>query len=150
MRPVALLALVFGVLAQGILDGQTFTHAVFGVVCGFTAIGCGLESARKDRQRRLIGRVMAVLGIVLVFWCSILLPSAYRFQKKVNHRHGMTGHNMTGGIVGLTNFADTGDYVVLAATNSTNHRTLLSPELSVYDLNGTLNTNILRNQSLTN
>jgi hypothetical protein len=89
MRVIALLALLFGFLMQMILDGQTFTHAVFGIVCGVAAIGGGLASARKDHSdkgRRWLGRIVASLGLALALFCVVLLPSAYRFQAKFNER----------------------------------------------------------------
>jgi hypothetical protein len=86
MRVIALLALIFGFMAQGILDGQTFTHAVLGVVCGVTALVCGLAAARRDPPHRWIGRIMAGLGFALGVWCVVMLPSSYRFQEKFNGR----------------------------------------------------------------
>ena len=86
MRVIALLALLFGFLAQWILNGQVFTHAVFGIVCGLTALACGLASARKDRPHRWEGRIMAGLGFALGVWCLVMIPSAWRFQEKFNGR----------------------------------------------------------------
>jgi hypothetical protein len=85
MRVIALLCLVFGFVMQGLLDGQTFTHAVLGVVFGAVAIACGLASARKDPPHRW-ERIMAFLGLGLGVWCIIMLPSAYRFQEHFNSR----------------------------------------------------------------
>ena len=86
MRDIALLALLFGFIAQFILDGQTFSHAVFGVVCGVAALVCGLAAARRDPPNKWIGRTMAGFGFALGVWCIVMLPSAYRFQDKFNHR----------------------------------------------------------------
>ncbi len=86
MRVIALLSLIFGFMMQFLLDGQTFTHAVLGIVCGVAAVACGLASARKDRPNRWEGRIMAGLGLVLGVWCVVMLPSAYRFQEKFNGR----------------------------------------------------------------
>ena len=89
MRVIALLSLLFGFMGELLLDGQTFTHAVLGIIFGAAAIGCGLGSARKDRTNatcRLEGRIMAALGLALVVFCVIQLPSAYRFQTKFNAR----------------------------------------------------------------
>ena len=89
MRVIALLALLFGLVAQMVLDGQTFTHAIFGIICGIAAVTSGLVSARKDyadRGRRWLGRIMAGLGLVLAIFCVIQLPSAYRFQTTFNER----------------------------------------------------------------
>jgi len=89
MRVIALLSLLFGFMAQMLLDGQTFTHAVFGIVCGAVAVACGLGSARKDRLNatcRWEGRIMAGLGLVLTVVCVVMLPSAYKFQKKFNDK----------------------------------------------------------------
>jgi tellurite resistance protein TehA-like permease len=86
MRVIALLSLLFGSLGLGLLDGQTFTHAVMGVIFGAAAFTCSLKSARKDLSKtyRWEGRVMAALGMILVIACLVQLPSAYRFQKKFN------------------------------------------------------------------
>ena len=85
MRVIALLALIFGLTAQFLLDGQTFSHAVLGIFCGIAALVCGLESARRDRLHRWEGRAMAGLGVALGIWC-VVLPSAYRFQQQFNSR----------------------------------------------------------------
>ncbi len=90
MRVVALLSLLFGFMGLMLLDGQTFTHAVTGILFGVAAVGCGLGCARKDFSNatcRWEGRVMAVLGLVLVVICIVRLPSAYRFQTKFNERN---------------------------------------------------------------
>lgn len=86
MRVIALLCLVFGFVMQVLLDGQTFTYAVLGVILGAIAVACGLASVRKDPPHRFVGRFMAVLGFGLAVWCIIVLPSAYRFQQQFNHR----------------------------------------------------------------
>jgi hypothetical protein len=83
-----LLSLPFGFLGLGILDGQTFTHAVTGVFFGAVACTCGLASARKESKPsyRLEGKVLAALGLVLVAVCVLQLPSAYKFQTFFNER----------------------------------------------------------------
>ena len=89
MRVIALLSLILGFMGLMLLDGQTFTHAVFGILFGAAAFGCGLGSARKDFSNavcRWEGRIMAGLGLVLVVVCVVQLPSAYRFQTKFNER----------------------------------------------------------------
>jgi hypothetical protein len=89
MRVVALLSLLFGFMGLMLLDGQTFTHAVMGIIFGAAAFGCGLGSARKDFSNVLCrweGRVMAGLGLVLVVVCVAYLPSAYRTQTRFNER----------------------------------------------------------------
>ena len=89
MRVVAVLALIFGGMAQMLLDGQTFTHAVFGIICGVAAVFAGLGSARKDyaiEGRRWLGRIMAGLGLVLAIFCAVRLPSAFRYQAKFNEQ----------------------------------------------------------------
>jgi hypothetical protein len=86
MRVTALLAILFGFLAQMLLDGQVFTHAVFGIISGAAAIVCGLTSARTDPPHRWFGRIMAGFGLALGIWCLVMLPSAYRFQERFNHR----------------------------------------------------------------
>lgn len=87
MRVIAFLALLFGFIGQMLLDGQVFTHAVFGIFCGLAAIFGGWRSARKDfsqEGRRWLGRIMAGLGLVLAVFCAIQLPSAYGRQEKSN------------------------------------------------------------------
>jgi hypothetical protein len=89
MRVIALLALFFGTMAQLLLDGQTFTHAVLGIACGIAAVLGGLGSAHKDyanEGRRWLGRIMAGLGLLLAIFCVVQLPSAYKFQAKFNER----------------------------------------------------------------
>jgi hypothetical protein len=96
MRVIALLSLLFGVLGLMLLDGQTFTHAVFGIIFGIAAIICGIGSARKDRASsvcRCEGRIMAGLGLALIVFCVIQLPSAYKQQTGFNER-GRKIHDM--------------------------------------------------------
>jgi hypothetical protein len=89
MRVIAFLSLFFGFTGLMLLDGQTFTHAVTGIICGTVAIGAGLACARKDHAnggRRWGGLGMAALGLVLAVYCVVQLPSAYGFQEKFNTR----------------------------------------------------------------
>jgi hypothetical protein len=89
MRVIALLSLFFGFTGLMILDGQTFSHSILGIICGIVAIGSGLACARKDYAnggRRWGGRGVAILGLSLAVYCAIQLPSAYRFQEKFNAR----------------------------------------------------------------
>ena len=86
MRVIALLALLFGFMAQMLLDGQVFAHAVFGIACGIVAIGCGLVSARSQHRYRSEAWVLAALGFLLGVWCIVALPSAYRRQETFNSR----------------------------------------------------------------
>jgi hypothetical protein len=90
MRAVALLALLFGLMAQLILDGQTFSHALFGIICGMAAFATGLSSARKDPPHRWEGLILAGCGFALGIWCVVTLPSAYRFQQQFNARRAHT------------------------------------------------------------
>jgi len=86
MRPIALLCLLFGFIGMLLLDGQTFTHAVMGLVFGAVAVACGMVSARRDPPHRWEGWIMAGLGVCLGVWCIVQLPSAYVFQKRFNDR----------------------------------------------------------------
>jgi peptidoglycan/LPS O-acetylase OafA/YrhL len=86
MRVIALLCLLFGFVIQPLLDGQVFTHAVLGIVCGCVALACGLASAREDPPHRWEGRIMAILGVALGVWCLISLPGTYERQKRFNER----------------------------------------------------------------
>ncbi len=86
MRVIALLALIFGFTMQMLLDGQVFTHAVFGIACGVAAVVCGLAASRKDRRYRWEGWIMAGLGFALGVWCMVMLPSSYQRQERFNDR----------------------------------------------------------------
>lgn len=89
MRVIALLSLLFGFIGLMLLDGQTFTHAVEGIVCGIAAVTCGLLSVSRDHANatcRWEGRIMAALGLVLALFCVVQLPSAHRRQTKFNER----------------------------------------------------------------
>jgi hypothetical protein len=89
MRVIAFLALLFGFTGLMFLHGQTFTHAIIGIICGIAAMGSGLACARKDYAnggRRWGGWGTAILGLGLAVYCVIQLPSAYRFQEKFNTR----------------------------------------------------------------
>lgn len=89
MRIIAWLSLFFGFTGLLLLDGQTFSHAVIGIICGVVAIGSGLMCARRDHAnggRRWGGLGTAFLGLGLAVYCVIQLPSAYRFQEKFNTR----------------------------------------------------------------
>jgi hypothetical protein len=98
MHAIALLALAFGFTGMILLDGQVFTHAVTGIVCGTVSIVCGIALIQRDRDRRWIGWVIAALGLGLAIWCGIEAPSAYPRQEKFNrrsreHREKIEGHN---------------------------------------------------------
>jgi len=86
MRVIALLGLIFGFMMQMLLDGQIFTHAVIGIVCGVAAVGCGLASSRKHPRYRWEGWIMAGLGFALGVWCIVMLPHTYERQEKFNDR----------------------------------------------------------------
>jgi hypothetical protein len=87
MRPIALLSLFFGFIIQGLLDGQPFTNALLGTLCGTAALVCGLKSAQRDKKDALCrweGWIMGGLGIALVIFCATqLTPSAYRLSEAV-------------------------------------------------------------------
>jgi len=51
MRIIALLTLILGFLAQLILDGRVFDHALFGVLCGLITFTCCLILLRKQSKR---------------------------------------------------------------------------------------------------
>jgi len=89
MRVITWVSLFFGFIGLMLLDGQTFFHAVMGLICGIVAMGGGLACARKDYAsggRRWGGRGVAILGLGLTVYCAIQLPSAYKFQNKFNAR----------------------------------------------------------------
>jgi hypothetical protein len=90
----------FWIHDAGLLDGQVFTHAMLGIVCGVAAVGCGLASARKDRQYRWEGWIMTGLGFALGVWCIVMLPSTNGQQERFNdrtrkYREKMNGHHAT-------------------------------------------------------
>jgi uncharacterized membrane protein len=95
MRIVALLCLLLGFMGLGLLDGQTFTHAVMGLVFGAASVASGMASARRDPPHRWKGWIMAGLGVVLGLWCAVQLPSGYRFQKEFNGRREQRRQEMT-------------------------------------------------------
>jgi len=89
MRVIALLSLVFGFTGLLLLDGQTFTHAVMGLIFGVAAFACGFGSARRDHASpicRWEGRIMGALGWILIVVCVVQLPSSYRFQTRFNKK----------------------------------------------------------------
>ena len=86
MNALALLALMFGFTGMMLLDGQVFTHAMIGIVCGVVAAVYGVVLARRGREPRWTGWTFAVPGLALASWCGIASPSAYRFQEKFNTR----------------------------------------------------------------
>lgn len=100
MRVLALLCLILGFAMQGVLDGQTFTHSVLGILCGGIAIGCALAAAREEPAHRWEGWIMAALGLALGIWCLIMLPSAYRFQQQFNSRRERAQFHEGGGGLG--------------------------------------------------
>jgi len=85
MRVIALLSLMFGFLGLGYLDGRPFFHALVGLLFGVAAFGCGFGSARRDRANltcRWQGRIMGVLGLMLLVVCVARLPSSFRIQQR--------------------------------------------------------------------
>jgi energy-coupling factor transporter transmembrane protein EcfT len=84
MRIFALLSLVSGFLAQLILDGQVFDHALFGLVCGLITFLCSLFLLRKQSKRGF--KVLAGFGLLLLVLCLLSLPTTYRSQKKFNDK----------------------------------------------------------------
>ncbi|MDB6020093.1 MAG: hypothetical protein JWR19_4582 [Pedosphaera sp.] len=89
VRVIALLSLFFGGIAQLLLDGQTFTHAVIGIGCGVVAAACGVSSVRSEGSNaafRSEAIIMGILGLALAVFCVIQVPSAYQRQAKFNAR----------------------------------------------------------------
>lgn len=116
MRVIALLALLFGITMQPMLNGQPFTNAVFGVLCGVTALVCGRAAARRDPSNRGSGLVMAILGVALGVWCLVMLLFAYPVQKKFNENKEKR-HRMRMKVDGQADFLKT-DEVVTNQTES--------------------------------
>lgn len=89
MRVIALLSITFGFLVQMYLDGQTFTHAIIGIICGVAAALGGWAVARKeyaDVKRRWLWWIVSGFGLALALFCIAQLPEAYRFQTRFNER----------------------------------------------------------------
>lgn len=87
VRAIALICLIFGLLAQTIANGQVYAHALFGIFYGLAAIVCGLVSVRLDyakEPRRWRGWIIAGLGLMLALSCANQLPSTYQRQTKFN------------------------------------------------------------------
>ena len=84
MQTIAVLALFLGIVQLPLLDGQVFSHAVIGIVCGVTAISCGLASSRKEPRFRWEGWIIAGGGVALAVFCIVLIPGAYQEQKRFN------------------------------------------------------------------
>jgi hypothetical protein len=98
MNTVALLALFFGFMGMMLLDGQVFTHAVIGIVCGIVSVVCGFVLSQRGRDPRWTSWMIGALGLALAIWCGIKAPSAYRSQQKFNnrsreHREKIQGQN---------------------------------------------------------
>ena len=89
MRVIAILAILLGVFAQMLLDGQVFTHALFGLICGLIAIACALFSLRRKptvRSRKFGAWILIACGLALAIGSLLSLPSTYRYQKQFNER----------------------------------------------------------------
>jgi TRAP-type uncharacterized transport system fused permease subunit len=87
VRGIALLCLFFGFTTLLIKDGQVFTHALLGIVCGIATVVCSLipvQNNYANGKGRWWGLVTAGLGVMLVLSCAIALPWAYRFQTECN------------------------------------------------------------------
>ena len=67
-----------------LLDGQVFTHAVIGILCGIVTVICGIALAQRPREPRWACWTFVALGLALGIWCGIESPSAYHFQQKFN------------------------------------------------------------------
>jgi hypothetical protein len=83
---VGWILVVVGALGLLLLDGQTFTHAVFGLICGAIAVVIGLSGDRPGEASTGRGRLRGVglAGGLLLAVCLALLPSAYRQQQRFN------------------------------------------------------------------
>jgi hypothetical protein len=110
MHAIAFLALVFGLMGMMLLDGQVFTHALTGIVCGMVSVVCGVVLSRRGRDPRWTSWMIAAMGLGLAIWCGIEAPSAYGRQKKFNdrsrehreHREKVRAPNHTGKMVQRT------------------------------------------------
>ena len=84
MRIIALLTLILGFLAQLILDGQVFDHALFGVLCGLITFTCCIILLRKQSKWGI--KILAGFGLLLLVLSLLNLPSTYRNQKQFNNK----------------------------------------------------------------
>lgn len=79
MRLIALLALIFGVMAQVLLTTQD--TAGFGIGCGVIAVVCSLFTVyfagggEEGSSDRFWGIIMSVIGVLLVVYCVFHLPA---------------------------------------------------------------------------
>lgn len=80
MRVLALLSLVVGFCLQFLLNGQPYSNAWGGMLCGAIAATCGWIAARTDRERK----VFVGLGALLIVLCGVVMPGAWREQDRFN------------------------------------------------------------------
>jgi hypothetical protein len=88
MRLVAaLLCMLLGLAFPLLLNGQTFTNSLFGIVFASAAVVLvlGPASERKaPRARLLVGRITVILGVLWIAALIGQLKSAYRYQSDFN------------------------------------------------------------------
>jgi hypothetical protein len=81
----AVVCLLIGIGFPLLLNGQTFTNSVLGIVFAGAAVGLAWDW-RDYEARRTARRIVAVLGVLLGVVLVAQLPSAYRFQRGFNRR----------------------------------------------------------------
>jgi hypothetical protein len=68
--------------------GEPFTHCLEGIFFAGLLIACGLANiyGTSSPTGRLAGRILAVLGLILVLWLGMQLPAAYRAERELNQQ----------------------------------------------------------------
>jgi FtsH-binding integral membrane protein len=87
MQVLAFLCLVFGFTAQLLLDGQVFSHVVFGIICGIASLLCGIGLVRRHKLGKAgqwEGWLFALPGLIMAVACLLMAPSAYEQEKRFN------------------------------------------------------------------
>jgi hypothetical protein len=88
IRPAVFL-LMIALMLSALLNGQPFTNSLIGLSCALGACALALAPARDAQAtntRRLAGRIVVGLSLVLAVALAAQLPSAYRFQAGFNRR----------------------------------------------------------------
>jgi hypothetical protein len=85
----ALLLLFLGFFPQLMLDGQTFTRDIMGIVFFSTAVFLALRLIRASRTGRVglwACRLVAVIGTLFSALLTLQLHESYRFQTRFNSK----------------------------------------------------------------
>jgi hypothetical protein len=83
--------LVLGLALPLLLDGQTFTNGLLGIGCasGACALGMSIASQKElTATKRFHGRLIGVLGALVIVLLAVTLRGAYREQRAFNRLRG--------------------------------------------------------------